>query len=243
MVSNGGLIKRYVCLYMFMISILRRCHPIWKILFVGQAILQGLMGPLLNTALVSGIVSAIVLLGSPNRAIRNGFVLAVVFVGVVILLSWVGGGADGLRDGVGDAVRLFSFMSIALLFACVVVPIDFGIMCSTLRLPHLGVIARALSSLIPVAVRTMNEVLFAQKARGLQFNLKLLLSVSTYSALVIPYVISMLGTTHALWITHSLRRELPSNLYSDRTYKIIAFEVVSFVVLCVLWWDFLEVLD
>jgi energy-coupling factor transport system permease protein len=218
---------------------LTKAHPLLKSLLYLQLLSIAIWGPLISVIVVSTVCFAFLIFYSGEKgAIANPY-YALLFCVIAVLIVLPGGNRDELIYASKLSARILNVMLISAMLGVVVSPVDIARVGKYLRLPDTAIMMIiGVASFLPLSLRSINTVIFAQRSRGLDFNLFSLFRPTTYRVLVVPYVVCILRSALDKWVSMNLR---PWSGYKLAMPKIAIHEIVLFLISLILWlgagWD------
>lgn len=131
--------------------------------------------------------------------------LLVVSVASMITVIFDGSRAEVVKAGEVTA-RVVAIMGVSACLGYLLTPEDLRVLGARLLLPPSGVNLLSAVVLYPtVAMHSFSEVLLAQRSRGFELNLRGVLSLRSYGAILVPFVVVVLRSAQSIWVSINLR--------------------------------------
>lgn len=132
------------------------------------------------------------------------------------------------------AIRLLAVMGATGLFGLTFAFEDVAYCCRKFRLPTWVLfLVSAFMRYIPLAERQFRNVMLGQRSRGFQLSVRSIVKPSTYQAIAIPYIIGILRSMNALWVSINMR---PTDEASVPTRRIGIGQIIIVILNAVFWW-------
>jgi hypothetical protein len=207
-------------------------HPLFKTLLYLQLLAVAIWGPLLSVIGVSVVCFAYLIFWPDEQGLASPY-YALVFCAVAVLVVLPGGSRGELIQALRLSARLFDVMVVSYMLGVVLRPIDVAQLGTLLRLPsNIIMVMIGVASFVPLASRSIHNVIFAQRSRGFEFTFLSLFRPTTYRVLVVPYVVSILRSAMDKWVSMNLR---PWTGYKLPIRKIAIYEIALFLISFGLW--------
>ncbi|MHA1588560.1 MAG: energy-coupling factor transporter transmembrane component T [Candidatus Thorarchaeota archaeon] len=210
-------------------------HPIVKLLIYIQLVAVSLWGPVPSAA-IAGLAIFVYLLTLDSRiTIFSNPWLPLGLCLFTFLIAIPGGTRDELMRAAEIAIRLFGIIMSSILLG-----ISFGIrdmirLSRLLRTPEqLELMGIAVSAAIPRMLESLNNIVLAQRSRGMVFSWRSVFSAGLYHALMTPVIVAVLRTALDLWISLCIR---PWRIYRPMTRRPAFADMVLLMASFVLWLD------
>jgi len=213
-----------------------RTHPVTKILLYLQLLSVAIWGPLISSVVVT-ITCFIFLVFYPGEKgiIANPF-YAMLFCTIAVLIVIPTGSKDEIIYASELSARIFNIMLISAILGLVIKPYDILIMGRLLHTPgNLVTVIITTALFFPIAMQNIYSVIFAQRSRGLELSFSSLFRLMTYRAITIPYVVCILRSALAMWISINLR---PWSKYKLAKAKVDTLGLILFLASFALWLDY-----
>lgn len=213
------------------VTYLSSTNYIFKFAAVTQLICIAIWGPLISCIGIASIIFILLILHQGDKVMKLSAFVALIFCVISVLIVFPGGSKDDVFVAFNIAVRFFDIMIISILFALIAKLHDFTIVGKLLHLPKSFILIFMISFIrfIPVAFKSIETVIMAQRSRGFNFNLSSFLKTQTYRALLIPYIICILDSAWWMWISMNLRPIVDIKLPNQKISAIqIYFLAISF---------------
>jgi energy-coupling factor transporter transmembrane protein EcfT len=208
-------------------------HPIAKGLLYFQVVLLSMYGSHWASVLVAFSLLASLLLYRGDKGTVASPVAALAFCALSVIVVVPGGTLEELKIAGVLSVRILGVMVGSMALGLVLTRRDIQYVGSVFHLPNLVIESfGGLVFFVPVAVRSLQNVIRAQQSRGFEFKPNTMLRLRTYRALVVPYIISVLQSALSIWISINLR---PSSAISDNVGRITGPELLALGLTALLW--------
>jgi hypothetical protein len=159
------------------------------------------------------------------------FALVICAFGVLIVLP--GGSRDEILYAAELSTRIFDVMLASATFGLLMSPRDVAQLTDSLHLPDKAkLVVIAVSAFLPLSLRSIHAVIFAQRSRGLVLSFSSMLRPETYRVLVVPYIVCILRAAFEKWVSMNLRPWL--GYYQVRA-KFRVLEVIILFASFILW--------
>lgn len=212
---------------------LAKVHPLVKCALYVQFLAVAIWGPLNSVILVDVVGFIFLALYSHKRDVELSPYFALIFCVLAVLIVVPGGTKDEIMYASLLSARILGVMLISSLLGAIISPIDIVSVSELLHLSdNIRMVVVVIASFLPLAKRSITSVIFAQRSRGLEIGLYSLLRPRTYSALVVPYIVSILRSALDKWVSINLR---PLSGYKPTRTNIRTVEALALLASFALW--------
>lgn len=212
-----------------------KVHPVIKMVFYIQLLGIAIWGPLISSILVTVICFIFLIFYSGEKGIVANPYYALLFCAIAVLIVVPAGSKDEIIYASELSARILNVMLISAILGLMIKPDDILLTGKLLRLPDkLIMVIITIALFLPTATRSIHSVIFAQRSRGLELGFFSLFRPTTYRVLIIPYVVCILRSALAMWVSMNLR---PWSVYKLSKAKINVPEVVLLLTSFALWID------
>lgn len=212
---------------------LSNVHPVLKLGLYIQLLCLAIWGPFTSSILITILCFVFLVFYSGEKGIVANPYYALLFCTIAVLIVIPGGSREDILYASELSVRIFNIMLISAILGLLMKLDDVLLIGRLSCLPEeIFVVVIAMVLFLPAAKRTIQSVSFAQRSRGLELGFFSLFRLSTYRALIIPYVICVLRNALASWVSMNLR---PWSRYKQAVGRIKVAEVILFLFSFALW--------
>ena len=208
-------------------------HPVIKFLLYLQLLLVAICGPLWSVVFTSAACFMFVILYPGDRGMVANPYWALIICALGVLVVLPGGTRVEILYAAELSTRVLDVMLTSAAFGLLISPRDVAQLTDSLHLPdNVKLVVIAVSSFVPLSLRSIHAVIFAQRSRGLTLGITSILRPETYRVLVVPYVVCILRAAFDKWVSMNLR---PWSVYYQARAKIRVHEVGVVLASFTLW--------
>lgn len=211
-------------------------HPFSKAVLYANVLLLSLFGAIPSIIILA--VIGLVLLSGIDRSqgsVASPYSILVLFV-ISIGISLPNGDPSIIKYTVIWSIRMLDVLVFSAIMGAVISFHDVLFACRIFRLSDkMTSIAYAVLLFIPQYIEHLRLVIMAQKTRGARFGIRNILRPTTYSAIAIPFIHTLLRNALLLWVSINLR-PISSKSFSLARPRVGEYIIVMFIGL--LWLSF-----
>jgi len=218
-------------------GLLTSLHPITKLLVYLQLIAVCIFAPV-PSAIFVGVVAFlyVVVLGAGREMYVNPWYPLVLCV-LAFLIAVPGGTDRDVLIAADISLRVFGVIMSSILLGLALGVRDLISLTRRFGMPEqVELMAIAIAVSLPRVLRSMRNVLAAQKSRGFVISWRTALSLRTYAVLMTPFIVAILRTALALWISLCIR---PWRNYTPAVFRFGVRDLILLLASSLLWWDVL----
>lgn len=185
---------------------LMSCSPWFKLILYLHVLAIGIWAPVVGVGIVGGAGFLLLLIYRGHHGLVGDpkWIVAFCVFAVGIAVPW--GTAAMILQASEFAVRMLTVMTATGIAAICSSIEDLLLITHDLRMPHfMRFLLVALYRYLATAVNLFNNVMVAQRSRGLRFDPQTVFSGEGYRALAVPYSLAIIRSIDSFWISMNMR--------------------------------------